>query len=234
MKIGGIGIACVLLSGVLVSSVVAAQRPIVIPVSDQGEVKGQVSGDLYGSGSRAIVLAHGGRFNKESWAPQARTLAGAGFTVLAIGFRGDRLNPDGSPSAEGSDADNAADVLAAVRYLHGTGVKHVYAIGGSLGGDAVGNANVQSHPGEIERVVFLGSQGGDHPEKLTGRKLYLVARDDVSGDGPRLPGIEDHFSRAPQPKKLIVVEGAAHAQYLFAAGEGPRVMRDILSFLQQK
>jgi pimeloyl-ACP methyl ester carboxylesterase len=193
-----------------------------------------VRGDLYGSATHGIVLAHGGQFNKESWAKQARDFVRAGFVVLAIDFRGDRLNPDGSPSAEGSDADNAADVLAAVRYLHGTGVRHVYAVGGSLGGDAVGDADVRAEAGEIERMVFLGSEGGDQPEKLTGRKLYIVARGDANDDGPRIVPIRAHYARAPQPKKLIVVEGTAHAQYLFGTDQGPRVMREILDFLTAK
>jgi dienelactone hydrolase len=208
-----------------------AQRPVTIPVPGSPV---PVHGDLYGNGARGILLAHGGRFNKESWAPQARALAKAGFTVLAINFRGDRLNRDGSPSAEGSDADNAADVLAGVRYLHGLGLKRVSAVGASLGGDAVGEADAASQPGEFDGVVFLGSEGGDHPEKLTGRKLYLVARGDASGDGLRLPGIESHYARAPQPKKLVIVEGTAHAQYLFATDEGARVMKEIVAFLQEK
>jgi dienelactone hydrolase len=222
---------CLIAGLILLSCAAVAQKPVTIAVP--GAVV-PVHGDLYGSGSRGVVLAHGGRFNKESWAPQARVLVRAGFMVLAINFRGDRVYPDGTPDAEGSTADNAADVLASVRSLHRMGVKSVSAIGGSLGGDAVGEADAEASPGEFDCVVFLASEGGDHPEKLTGRKLYLVARDDVSGDGPRLPGIEEHFARAPQPKKLVIVEGSAHAQYLFGTSEGPRVMRKILQFLVQK
>jgi hypothetical protein len=33
---------------------------------------GVVHADLYGKGDHGVVLAHGGRFNKESWATQAR------------------------------------------------------------------------------------------------------------------------------------------------------------------
>lgn len=223
MRIPPAGIALMLLAGSAL-----AQRPVTIPMPEQSS---QIHGDLYGNGSRGLVLAHGGRFNKESWKDQAEAFAKAGFTVLAINFRGDRLHPDGSPSAEGSDADNAADVLAAARYLHAMDIKSVSAIGGSLGGDAVGNADALSSRGEFDRVVFLGSEGGDHPEQLKGRKLYLVARNDESGSGPRLPGIEDHFKRAPEPKKLVIVEGSAHAQYLFATGEGPRVLNVIIEFL---
>jgi pimeloyl-ACP methyl ester carboxylesterase len=214
----------------LISCASAAQKPVTIEVPGAAI---PVHGDLYGSGSRGLILAHGGRFNKESWMPQVRAFADAGFTVLAINFRGDRVNPDGSPSAEGSTADNAADVLASARYLHGMGVKSVSAIGASLGGDAVGEADA-ANPGEFECVVFLASEGGDHPEKLTGRKLYIVARGDASDDGARLPRIKDRFARAPEPKNLVLVDGTAHAQYLFGTSEGPRVMQEILAFLLEE
>jgi predicted alpha/beta hydrolase len=207
-----------------------AQRTITIPLPDG---RASIQADLYGNGNRGIVLAHGGRFGKESWAPQAQILAQRGFTVLAVQFRGDKKIPDGSTSAEGAYEDNAADVLAAVRYLHSKGMRSVSAIGASLGGDAVGDADAATAPGEFDRVVFLGSEGGSHPEKLTGRKLYLVARDDANADGPRLPGIEAHYAQAPQPKKLIVVNGSAHAQYLFGTPEGPLVMNEILAFVAQ-
>jgi dienelactone hydrolase len=194
---------------------------------------GQVQADLYGHGTRGVVLAHGGRFNKESWKKQAETLANAGFLVLSVRFRGDGLNPDGSPGDFGSDADNAADILAAVSYLHRMGAKTVSAIGGSFGGDAVGDADVASKPGNFDRIVILASSGGDHPEKLNGRKLFIVARDDTSGDGLRLPEITRHYDRAPQPKKLVILDGSAHAQFIFGTDQGPRLMDEILRFLSE-
>jgi dienelactone hydrolase len=224
------GLSIAVLSVALMASHANAKQTITIPLPDGHS---QIQADLYGSGPRGIVLAHGGRFGKESWAPQAQILAAKGFTVLAIQFRGDKKNADGSTSAEGAYPDNAVDVLAAVRYLHSKGLRSVSAIGGSLGGDAVGDADAAA-PGEFDRVVFLGSEGGSNPEKLTGRKLYLVARDDTSGDGKRLPGIEAHFARASQPKKLMIVDGSAHAQYLFGTPEGERVMNEILQFVSRR
>jgi len=191
----------------------------------------QIQADLYGSGSRAVLLAHGGRFNKDSWRKQAPILARAGFLVLAINYRGDTFNADGSPSALGTDDDNAMDVQAAAAYLHGTGAKAISAIGASLGGDAVGNAEARSQAGIFDKMIFLGSEGGDAPEKLRGRKLFIVARDDSNGSGPRLPGISKHCERAPEPKELIVLDGSVHAQFLFDTEEGPRLIREILSFL---
>ena len=209
-----------------------AQETVSIPIARTRE---QIQADIYGAGpndnaKRGIVLAHGGRFDKTSWRRQAQRLAGTGFVVLAISFRGDRKNPDGSPGSFSSTSDNATDVLAAVEYLHKRGIKRVSAIGGSMGGDAVGEVDARSAPGDIERIVLLGSSGGDFPAKLTGRKLFIVAREDSSGDGPRLPEITRHYAKAPPPKKLIVLEGSAHAQYLFDTEQGPRLMEEILHF----
>ena len=157
----------------------SAQRHLSIPVADAPSGKGaQIQADLYGGGNRAVVLAHGGRFNKDSWRKQAPILARAGFLVLAINYRGDTFNADGSPSALGSDDDNAIDVQAAAAYLKAIGAKSVAAIGASLGGDAVGDAEARSPAGIFDKMIFLGSEGGDAPEKLRGRKLFIVARDD--------------------------------------------------------
>jgi len=206
------------------------QRPVTFPLLDHPI---EIQADLYGSGTRGVILAHGGRFGKESWKKQAQAFANAGFLVLAIRFRGDGPNPDGSPGSFGSTADNAADVLAAVSYLHRIGAKTVSAVGASLGGDAVGEADAQSKPGNIARIVFLGSSGGDTPEKLTGRKLFIVARNDSSASGLRLPEISRNYHKAPQPKKLVILEGSAHAQYLFDTDQGPRLLNEILRFLSE-
>jgi hypothetical protein len=61
--------------------------------------------------------------------------------------------------------------------------------------------------------------------------LFIVARDDANDDGPRLPGIRAQYDKAPQPKELIVLEGTAHAQFLFGTDQSARVMREIVRFL---
>jgi len=215
-----------ILAALLLPVAAAAQKTISFPTEDGGIV----FADLYGTGERGVVLAHGGRFNKESWAKQAQTLAAAGFEVLAIDFRG--YGPSHGPGdSSPMDAPLKFDVLAAVRYLHKNGAKSVSIVGGSMGGGAAGDASIASQPGEIDRVVFLGASPNDPADKLKSASLFIVARDDASGDGLRLPGIRKQYEIAPQPKELIVLDGSAHAQYLFQTDQGDRVMREILRFL---
>ena len=59
-----------------------------------------------------------------------------------------------------------------------------------------------------------------------------MARDDTTGNGTRrLVRIQDQFDKAPEPKQLIVLDGAAHAQWLFLTDQGPRLMDELLRFL---
>ena len=198
-------------------------------VSFRTQDGGTIYADLYGTGTRAVVLAHGGRFNKESWGPQAQKLAAAGFHVLAIDFRGYGQS-SGPGQKDPMSAPLQLDVLAAVHYMKEHGAKTVFAVGGSMGGSAAADASIAA-PDEIERVVMLGAAPYGPAEKLKARTLFIVARDDTSGDGPRLPGIREQYEKAPQPKELIVLDGSAHAQYLFQTDQGDRVMREILRFL---
>jgi pimeloyl-ACP methyl ester carboxylesterase len=210
----------------LLAGAAAAQKTVSFPTEDGG----LIYADVYGEGDRGVVLAHGGRFNKESWEKQARTLASAGFQVLAIDFRGYGKSK-GPDDAHPMDAPFHLDVLAAVRYLRATGAKSVSIVGGSMGAGAAGDASIASRPGEIDRVVFLGGSPNGSAEKLKSASLFIVARDDANDDGPRLPRIREQYQKAPEPKELIIVDGSAHAQYLFQTDQAERVMREILKFL---
>ena len=210
----------------LLTTIVAAQRPLSFPTEDGG----RICADLYGQGTRGVVLAHGGRFTKESWRDQARTLVSEKFQVLAIDFRGSGCST-GPGQTDFDGAPFEKDVLAAVRYLKARGAKTVSVVGGSFGGAAAGDASIKSRPGEIDRIVFLGAAPNLPADKLKSRALFIVARDDANDDGPRLPGIRAQYDKAPQPKELIVLEGTAHAQFLFGTDQSARVMREIVRFL---
>ena len=62
----------------------------------------------------------------------------------------------------------------------------------------------------------------------------MVARNDASAAGPRLPKVREQYARAPKPKQLLVLEGNAHAQFLFETDQGDRLMHEILRFLSNK
>ena len=197
-----------LLAAITLAGSTSAQQTLSFPTGDGGTLHA----DAYGKGDRAVVLAHGGQFTKESWKDQATVLAAAGFRVLAIDFRG------------------APDLLAAVHYLRQKGAQAVSIVGASMGGDYAAEA-AEREPASIDRIVMLGSGAYTALIKMKGRKLFIVARDDANQDGPRLPNILAQYAKASEPKRLIVIDGTAHAQFLFQTKEAERVMHEIVHFL---
>lgn len=205
--------------------------PAPVLVSFQTKDGGLIYANLYGKGEKGVVLAHGGRFNKESWDAQARELMNAGYRVLAIDFRGYGKSK-GPGDSDVMSAPLYQDVLGAVDYLRKASVRKVAIIGGSLGAAAGADAAAAAAPGEIVCFVGLGNAGGNGPpEKLKVPKLFILTRDDANADGLRLPGFQAQYEKAPQPKKLVILDGSAHAQFMFQTELKDRVMREMLNFL---
>ena len=217
------------IAAIAVAPLAAAQESVSFPTEDGGIVYA----DVYGTGDRGVVLAHGGRFNKESWATQAHAFVTAGFRVVAIDFRG-RGQSRGGPQSMSRDDGVHFDVLAAVRYLHQTGASSVSVVGASFGGGATAQAAVEAPPGAIDRIVLLAHSAIDTPERMKGRKLFITSRGDTTGSGAlRLPQIREQYNQAPEPKELLILDGAAHAQFIFETPQGERLMREILRFLSE-
>ena len=204
-----------------------AQQTVSFAASD-GAV---IYGDVYGKGNRGVVLAHGGRFNKDSWKDQAKTLAEAGFRSVAIDFRGEGQSR--GPEGHSEEEARQLDILAAIHYLRHTGAESISVVGASMGGDYAAEA-AEAEPDAIDRVILLASGAYTPLVKMKGPKLFILARDDANAGGLRLPKIREQFEKAPQPKKLILLDGSAHAQFLFQTSQGERVMREILQFLSAR
>ena len=186
---------------------------------------GVIHADVYGAGDRGVVLAHGAKFDKASWKEQAARLASAGYRVVALDFRGYGQSR-GGPKSKAPGDEMYLDVLAAVEYLRSHGAKSVAVIGASMGGGAAANAVVKGAPGAIDRLVLLAHAPIQSPERITGPKLFATAQGD-----PVTVRVREQFEKAPEPKDLLILDGAAHAQFLFATDQGERLMKAILEFL---
>lgn len=214
-------IAGLTVSGCAISA--PAPRLLTLPASDGV----RVSSMSYGEGRRGVVLVPGGHGVGETWDGQARRLAASGFRVLALDYRGLGRSVD----APQDDSKVPLDVIGAVRRLRSDGVTEVSVVGASWGGWAAGTAAV-SEPGLIDRLVFLAHSPFEAPERLGGRKLFIVAKEDRDGFGRlRLERIREQYERTSPPRGLIVLEGSAHAQLLFLTPQRERLFDEILGFL---
>jgi len=190
------------------------------PTADGGEIHAL----LYGSGEHGVVLAHGGVFDKESWAPLAPHLAEAGLRVLAIDFRGYGLS---KPGSQGKTL--YLDVLAAISYLKAHGATRVSVLGASMGGGAVGRAAVMTGPGEIDRLILLAPVAIPNPEKMHASHIvYITTEGDPSVDRTR-----SQYERAPEPKGIESLPGNAHAQHIFKTDQSDALVELIVTALTE-
>jgi len=211
-----------LLSCTLASAALAAEPPRLVsfPTADGGTI----DADLYGEHGRdGIVLAHGAAFAKESWHAVAADLAAKGFRVLAIDFRGWGKSTPG-------ESKNALfeDVLGAVRYLHANGAARVSVVGGSLGGGAAAEAAARASAGEIDRIVLLSPAPVATPERVGGDKLVVASEHE-----PAVDRIKALYEKMPEPKRLVLLPGTAHAQHIFATEQGERLTATVTDFLSR-
>jgi pimeloyl-ACP methyl ester carboxylesterase len=201
----------------------AAQSPkeVSFPTADGG----MIDADLYGQGSYGVVFAHGAIFNKESWEPLAKRIAALGYRALAIDFRGYGKSKKGS-NTPGLDQD----VLAAVRWLHKQGITTVSVVGASMGGGASAKAATEVKPGEINKLVLLSPVPIKNPEQIKAASILFIA----SRNEALAPKIRKQFKRAPQPKQIVLLDGNAHAQNIFATKEAQKLSDTIIQFLTGK
>lgn len=95
-----------------------------------------------------------------------------------------------------------------------------------MGGRASAEASAASEKGRIDRLILLAAPPIRAPENLKGNKLFIVS----AGDG--LAGrVKQQFEKAPEPKKLVVLEGNAHAQHIFKTGQGAKLTQLIVDWL---
>jgi len=214
------------LAGLALPGVAPAAKPaglVTFPAEDGVPVTGRI----YGRGPRGVVLIPGGHGVGETWHMQGERLARAGFHVLAMDYRGRGLASNVAPDDEKAHLD----VIGAGRDLRARGARSIALVGASWGGWAAGTAAVGA-PGLADRIALLAHSPFDHPERLGGRKLFILGREDRVGSGKlRLDEIRQQYDRAPAPKQLVLLDGAAHAQFLFLTDQGPRLSREILRFL---
>ena len=182
---------------------------------------GVIFGNLYGEGPHAVLLGHGAVFDKESWDQLARHLAAEGHQALAVDFRGYGKSRTGR-----NRGGLHEDIIGGIRYLSEQGAARVSVIGASMGGGAVGDAVTELDPGEIDGLVLLAAVPTRSPDRLQGRKLFIVSEGDASRSS-----VERQFQAASEPKQLTILPGNAHAQHIFRTAGGEELTEVILAWI---
>lgn len=188
-----------------------------------------------GESSGTVVVFNGNAGNRAGRTPLAGALAGEGFAVLLVDYRGYGGNP-GSPSEQGL----AADARAALAYLAtrpDVDPSRLAYFGESLGaGVAVGLALHQPPAALVLRSPFTSLQdiGAAHypflptalilwdryPNLDTIGDIYSPTLI-IAGSADSIVPVEQSrelFEASPGPKQLVVIDGADHNDFALLAG----------------
>ena len=194
----------------------------------------------------AVLVCNGNGGDRSMRAPLAAALARMGLAVLLFDYRGYGGNP-GAPTEEGL----AADARAALGYLAGrpeVDPERVVYFGESLGAAVALRLATERPPAALvlrSPFASLAEVGRRHypvlPVSLLLRDRYdsaaLAGRLDapllvVAGGRDQIVPVSHSrrlFDAAPQPKRLVVLDGADHNDHELLAG--PRLLAELRAFL---
>jgi uncharacterized protein len=199
------------------------------------------------SADRTIVVFNGNAGSRAHRAILAASFAERGFATLLVDYRGYGGNP-GLPSERGL----YRDARAALKYLASRGdvnMARVVYFGESLGAAVAVELAAEFQPSAlILRSPFSSmTRIGAHHYPLLPVRQFLRDRYPsidrigritcpllvIAGDDDRIVPLEDTkrlFDAAPEPKQMLVIEGADHNDEELMWG--PRVIGAIAKFLQ--
>jgi pimeloyl-ACP methyl ester carboxylesterase len=186
----------------------------------------QLSGVLYGQGTRAIILSNEGNNASEPWRPVAQQLAARGFLVLSYSYR------QGPENLSGLAAHALTDLRAAIGFLRARGVTRLILIGASLGAlIEVKAAATAPCDGLVVISAPMGYQdvqiSDDDLRRLGMPKLFVTSADNQ----PFASATLHMFDVAPPPKDKRMYPGDAHGLSLFTGGSGPALLMAVFDFV---
>jgi pimeloyl-ACP methyl ester carboxylesterase len=182
-----------------------------------------------GTGHVAVILAHQVSGSLCQWWPYGRSLAAAGFRVVAFDFDGCGASPPG-------DGDYPGEVAAAARWARHAGAHRVVLMGGSMGGTAVMVA--AAHLGaSVAGVIDLSG-----PARFAGMDSLTAARrvhvPVLFGYGVKDAAFAADIRRvraaaATRDKSLVTVSDETHGAALVDPGVGyAKVRIAVLRFIR--
>jgi pimeloyl-ACP methyl ester carboxylesterase len=199
----------------------------------------RLAGRVFGSGPVGVVLAHQVDNDQSAWFPYAQRLAARGYRVLTFDLRGHCPGGvDGCSSGGANVEASADDVDAAVRFIQGGGVRTVFLIGASVGGQAVLVSAARSG-GAIAGVVSLSAPEFFAYEITAGTlagvtmpSLFIAGR----SDGDAAASARDFSRWVRGPTDLLVIDTSEHGTDLVSPASptvASTVSGRILAFLKR-
>jgi len=97
-----------------------------------------------------------------------------------------------------------------------------------MGGAAAAKANVLADEQVMQQLILLSPANIYQPEKLKGKLLFIASEDEYLAQT-----LQDGFKKAPEPKRMELIAGKAHAQHIFKTRQAEILTHIILDFLKK-
>jgi len=166
-----------------------------------------------GKSARAVILAPGAMFNKESW----HFLSGR---FQELGINSVALNSGSTP-----------DLLNAIEFLKTKGIKKITILGASAGAAGVLYTLQDTIDPLVDSVILLAPAGGRPIQSEQVRKLFVVAEDDMVSSSA---SVNKLYMNSSNPKLYKEFKGSDHAQHLFNSGHKEAVIQLLINFIENK
>lgn len=165
-----------------------------------------------GKSPRAVILAPGAMFSKESWHFLAERLQELGISSVA-------LNSGSTP-----------DLLNAIEFLKAKGVKKITMVGASAGGAGVLFTLQDTIDPLVDSVILLAPAGGRPIKTEQVRKLFIVAEDDMVSSNAEVYNL---YINSSDPKIYKEFMGSSeHAQRLFDSKHKENIVQMMIHFIE--
>jgi alpha/beta superfamily hydrolase len=189
----------------------------------------ELEGRIFGSGTKAIVLAHMEGSDMTAFFPLAQVLADFGYRALAFNFRG-----HGGSGGEGFRV--GIDTRAAVDLMVFDGATQVGFVGASMGGTgaiaaAAKNPDVVGGVALSPPFKFEGVDAKIEAIDVSAPVLFIIADGDVDENGGRYRDHAIEIGRShPETMQVLTMTGSSHGTDLFL-DHGASVTENILNFM---
>lgn len=188
-----------------------------------------LEGRTFGSGTRAVVLAHMYPADQTSWSDFAVRLADDGYLALTFNFRG--------YGASQGDKDISVidrDVLAAVAFMkQDRSASGVVLVGASMGGTSSLIAASQTEVAGVATLSapaeFMGLDAGSVAGKISVPTLYIAAHD----DGEAVRSAETLYGKTVGTGEIEIVAGSDHGTDLLKGKQSAQVREKLLAFIKR-
>ncbi|MBB4938059.1 hypothetical protein FHR32_002364 [Streptosporangium album] len=175
-------------------------------------------GVIMGKGPVGVVVSYERRGSVCGWLPLADRMVDAGYRVLLF----DRNN----------EAEPEGDIVAMATRLRAAGVKKVFLVGGSVGGQAsvLAAGKLTSPPAGV-----ISISGVTQPGEVATLKAPFLQVDGDQDDIAPVDLAQAVYDAATESadRQLVILPGREHASGLFTGDQAPKLFRAVLTFLDK-